>query len=175
MPTTAAPDPAAQRRLAAVLEHMRLENAHEFDRCIAVFQHPRYEVVATGEVHDGASGVGGFLDENRDAFGDCHFDPHRTVAAGDAVLVEGLFTGTHTGFWRGLPATGRTIRLRMALVFEFEGDALVCERLYFDLGTALRQLGVARDPLSRAGRLTTLVNHPITVGRAFLRALISGC
>ncbi|HXH63177.1 MAG TPA: ester cyclase [Gemmatimonadales bacterium] len=170
-------DPAllAQRRVATVLEHMRLENAHEFDRCVGVFRHPRYEVVATGEVYDGADGVGGFLDENRDAFADFHFEPVRTVAAGDAVLVEGLFTGTHTGSWRGLPATGRTIRLRMALVFEFEGDALVCERLYFDLGTALRQLGVARDPLSLAGRISTFLNHPFTVGRAFLRALISGC
>ncbi|HEY6807386.1 MAG TPA: ester cyclase [Gemmatimonadales bacterium] len=172
MTTTADHLLEAEGRLAAVREHMRLENAHEFDRCIAVFQHPRYEVIATGEIHDGASGVGGFLDENRDAFADFHFAPARTVAAGDVVLVEGVFTGTHTGPWRGLPATGRRIRLAMALVFEFAGDALVCERLYFDLGTALRQLGVARDPLSRAGRVATFLNHPLTVGRALLRALV---
>jgi steroid delta-isomerase-like uncharacterized protein len=163
--------PLAQRRLATVLEHMRLENAHDFDRCIAVFDHPRYEVVATGEVLDGASGVGGLLEENRSAFADFHFEPQRVSPAGDVVLVEGLFAGTHTGTWRGLPATGRAVRLRMALVFEFEGEALVCERLYFDLGTALRQLGVARDPLSTAGRIATLVNHPITIAGALLRGL----
>ena len=160
-----------QRRLATVLEHMRLENAHAFDACIAVFDHPRYEVVATGEVADGTSGVGGFLEENRAAFADFHFEPGRTAPAGDVVLVEGVFTGTHTGTWRGLPATGRTVSLRMALVFEFDGDAMVCERLYFDLGTALRQLGVARDPLSLGGRIAMALNHPVTIIRALLRGL----
>lgn len=164
----------AQRRLAIVIEHMRYENAHDFDRCIAAFHHPRYEIVPTGEVHDGKHGVGGLLEQNRTAFADFHFEPSRTSPAGDVVLVEGLFTGTHTGPWRGLPATGRTVRLRMALVFEFEGEALVCERVYFDLGTALRQLGVARDPLSLAGRLATLVNHPFTIARAVLRGLLRG-
>ena len=163
---------AAQRRLAIVLEHMRCENEHDFDGCLAAFQHPRYEIVATGEVYDGKNGVGGLLEENRFAFEDFHFEPHRTSPAGDVVLVEGLFTGTHTGTWRGLPATRRVVRLRMALVFEFEGEALVCERLYFDLGTALRQLGVARDPMSLAGQLTTIANHPITIARAALRGLI---
>jgi len=163
----------AQRHLAIVLEHMRYENAHDFDRCIAAFGHPRYEIVPTGEVHDGTDGVGGLLEQNRTAFADFHFEPHRTAPAGDVVLVEGTFTGTHTGTWRGLPATGRTVRLRMALVFEFEGEALVCERVYFDLGTALRQLGVARDPLSPAGRLATLLNHPITIARALLRSVLN--
>ena len=162
---------SGERHLATVLEHVRLENDYDFDRCIAVFQHPRYEIVPTGEVHDGKAGVGGFLEENRSAFADFHFEAQRTSPAEDVVLVKGLFTGTHTGTWRGLPATGRAVRLRMAIVFEFAGEALVCERVYFDLGTALRQLGVARDPLSPAGRLTAVVNHPITIARALLRGL----
>ena len=37
----------------------------------------------------------------------------------------------------------------------FDGDKLVCERVYFDQTTMLRQLGVARDPLSLTGRLQT--------------------
>ena len=162
----------AQRHLAMVLQHMQRENAHDFDGCISVFEHPRYEVVATGEVLDGRDGVAKLLEENRSAFADFHFEPYRTSPGEDVVLVEGLFTGTHTGTWRGLPATGRVVRLRMALVFEFEGEAMVCERLYFDLGTALRQLGVARDPLSAAGRLATLVNHPLTIAGALLRGLL---
>src|SRR2546425_216006 len=92
----------AQRHLAIVLEHMRYENAHDFDRCIAAFGHPRYEIVPTGEVHDGTDGVGGLLEQNRTAFADFHFEPHRTAPAGDVVLVEGTFTGTHTGTCSGL-------------------------------------------------------------------------
>jgi steroid delta-isomerase-like uncharacterized protein len=161
-----------ERRVARVREHMRLENAHEFPACIAVFDRPRYTFVATGEVHDGASGVESLLLENRRAFPDFRFEPVRVSAGGDIVLAEGVFTGTHDGPWRGLPATGRSVRLEMAVVFEFEGENLVCERVYFNLGTILRQLGVARDPNSLSGRLSTMVGHPLTIGRAFLRSLL---
>ena len=57
----------------------------------------------------------------------------------------------------------------MTAFFLFEGDRIVCERVYFDQATILRQLGVAHDPQSLAGRVTTLVSHPVTIGRAFLR------
>lgn len=49
---------------------------------------------------------------------------------------------------------------------------MICERTYFDLGTLLRQLGVARDPTSLPGRIETMIGHPLVVGRAFLRQLI---
>jgi steroid delta-isomerase-like uncharacterized protein len=160
------------KKVARVLEHMRLENAHEFAACIAVFDRPRYEIIATGEVHDGTSGVAGLLDENKTAFSDFFFEVTSTVPAGNDVLVEGFFTGTHDGPWRGLPATGRKVRVKMCVIFAFDGDTMLGERLYFDLGTVLRQLGVARDPLSLSGRLTTLVNHPLTIVRALLRSLI---
>ena len=49
---------------------------------------------------------------------------------------------------------------------------MVCERTYFDIGTALRQLGVARDPNSTGGKIATAMNHPVVVGRAFVRSLL---
>ena len=52
------------------------------------------------------------------------------------------------------------------------GETMVGERLYFDLGTPLRQLGVARDPTSIGGRVATVVNHPVTVGRALVRSML---
>ena len=57
----------------------------------------------------------------------------------------------------------------MSAVFLFEGERLVCERVYFDAATILRQLGIAHDPLTLKGRLATALNHPLTVGGAFLR------
>ncbi|MGZ5308775.1 MAG: hypothetical protein ACXWDP_06250 [Solirubrobacterales bacterium] len=46
---------------------------------------------------------------------------------------------------------------------------MVCERVYFDAGTILQQLGVARDPLSIGGRLGTAASHPLTIGRGLVR------
>jgi predicted ester cyclase len=163
----------AAGRLATVLEHMRLENAHDFPGCIGEFGHPRYELVATGELHDGEEGVAGLMEENVTAFPDFHFAVSRAVPAGEAVLVEGRFTGSHLGPWRGLPGTGRKVDVAMAVVFEFEGARMICERVYFDLLTVLRQLGVARDPQSLAGRVMTFLNHPLTVLGALLRSLFT--
>jgi hypothetical protein len=56
--------------------------------------------------------------------------------------------------------------MRFCAIFVFDDDRLVCERVYFDSGTILRQLGIARDPLSVSGRITTVLNHPVTIGRA---------
>ena len=46
--------------------------------------------------------------------------------------------------------------------------------IFFDLGTALRQLGVARDPNTTSGKIATVLNHPVTIGRALLRKLRRG-
>jgi len=49
---------------------------------------------------------------------------------------------------------------KMGNVFVFEGEGLVCERLYFDLATILRQVGIARDPTRPLGRAMTFANSP---------------
>jgi hypothetical protein len=87
--------------------------------------------------------------------------------------VEFLLRGTHLGPLRGLPPTGRAFECRMCALFLFgpDGDRIVGERVYFDQATILRQLGVAHDPQSLAGRLSTLVSHPLTIGGAVLRRL----
>ncbi len=57
----------------------------------------------------------------------------------------------------------------MCNVFVFDQDRLLCERLYFDLMTALRGAGVARDPRTVTGRLMLFLNHPVTIAVAFIR------
>lgn len=162
----------AERRVAVVVEHVRLENEHDFAACLALFGEPRYEIVPIEEVHNGADAVTGFLRESQRGFPDFHFHAERVEAGGDVVFVEGTYTGTHEGTWNGLPATGRKVSFPMAVVFVFAGDTLVCERVYFDLGTPLRQLGVGRDPLTPLGRVLTALNHPVTITRALLRSLV---
>src|SRR5438105_14179386 len=111
------------------------------------------------------------MQENVTAFPDFRYDVEHMHHADEAIVVEGTFRGTHEGVWRGLPATGRKVEFPMLIVFPFEGEAMMGERIYFDLNTALRQLGVARDPNSLSGKLTTVLNHPITIGRALVRSL----
>ena len=89
------------------------------------------------------------------------------------MIVEFTLLGTHLGPFRGLPATGKAFSCRTLAIFVFEpgGDGIICERVYFDSATILRQLGLAHDPLTLKGRLATLANHPVTIGGAFAREL----
>jgi steroid delta-isomerase-like uncharacterized protein len=165
-----APNPLLRRKREAIVrEHMDSENRHEFDDTLATFEHPRYELVATGEVHDGPEEVMRYFADSRTAFPDQRNQLLALHHADDAVLVEAVVRGTHLGRLGGLPPTGRTYELPILAIFAFEGDKLVCERVYFDANTVLRQLGVARDPLSITGKLGTLVSHPLTVGRGLVR------
>lgn len=130
------------RRDAVIREHMASENRLDFEATLRTFTHPRYELVATGQVFDGADEVRGYYATSRAAFPDQRNEIHSLRHADDAVVVEFDLLGTHGGPFMGVPATGRTFRCRMAALFEFDGDRIVCERVYFDGATILRQLGL---------------------------------
>ena len=163
----------SERREAVVREHMESENEHDFDTTLATFEHPRYEIVPTGDVYDGAEEVMAYYAESRSAFPDQRNELVSLRHADDAVIVEFDLKGTHRGPLRGFEPTGREFTCRMLAIFEFDGDRIVCERVYFDSATILRQLGLAHDPLTLTGRIATALNHPLTIGRAFVRQLTS--
>jgi steroid delta-isomerase-like uncharacterized protein len=131
-----------ERRLAIVREHMESENEHEFDVTMATFDHPRYEIVPTGEVYDGPEEVATYFETTRGAFPDQRNEKATLRAAGDAVVAEFDLLGTHRGELRGIPPTGRSFRCRVCAIFEFPAgsDRIVCERVYFDTATIARQL-----------------------------------
>jgi steroid delta-isomerase-like uncharacterized protein len=158
------------RREAVVREHMESENHHDFDTTIATFDHPRYEIIATGDVYDGEQEVRRYFTETRTAFPDQRNELIALHHADSAVIAEFDLLGTHLGPLRSLPPTGRSFRCRMAAFFLFEGDRITCERVYFDQTTILRQLGIAHDPSSLAGRASIVLSHPLTIGRALLKA-----
>ena len=153
-------------------EHIAAEAGGDWAAALATFSRPRYEIVATGETHEGARAVSSFYRESATAFPDLSFETRQLHHADDAVLAEVTFVGTQRGTWRGLPPTGRAVRYAMLNVFVFEEDRLVCERMYFDLATPMRQLGIARDPTSLAGRANIFVSHPLTVASAFVRSVL---
>ena len=139
MPTTPT---TRERRETVVREHMESENRQEFEVTLRTFAHPRYELIATGEVFDGEAAVRGYYAASRAAFPDQRNAVHAIHHADDAVIVEFDLLGTHRGPFRGIPATGRAFTCRMVALFLFDGERIVCERVYFDAATILRQLGL---------------------------------
>ena len=86
----------------------------------------------------------GYYTSSRAAFPDQRNEIHSIRQADDAVIVEFDLLGTHSGPFLGIAPTGREFRCRMAAFFVFEAgtDRIECERVYFDAGTILAQLGI---------------------------------
>jgi steroid delta-isomerase-like uncharacterized protein len=149
---------------------MESENVHDFDVTLATFEHPRYEIIPTGDVYDGPREVSEYFQQTRAAFPDQRNELIAMHHSDDAVIVEFWLRGTHLGAFRGLPATGRAFECRTLAIFEFgPEEKIVCERVYFDSATIMRQLGIAHDPLTLRGRVATVLNHPVTIGSAIVR------
>ena len=93
-------------------------------------------------MYDGEEAVRGYYAASRAAFPDQRNEVRAMHHADDAVVVEFDLMGTHRGPLRGIPPTGREFTCRMVALFRFEGDRIVCERVYFDSATILGQLGI---------------------------------
>lgn len=141
-----------RRRLEVLEEHFRSEVEHDWDACLATFKDiPRYEIVATGQVHEGAEAVVAYHRRQRTAFPDQrHENVRMHVADDDTVVSEFDLLGTNTGEFMGLPPTGRSFRVAVIAVFNFDGDRITNERVYLDGASLLRQIGRA-DLLPLAG------------------------
>src|SRR6201987_2511107 len=129
-----------ERREAIVREHIAAENAHDISRAIATFPHPRYEVAPFGSVSDGPQAVHDLLAGMFAGFPDFHVDVPRLHHADEAIVVEFVMTGTHGGPFAALTPTGRPIGGPFVGMFDFEADRLMCEKVYFDMATLMRQL-----------------------------------
>lgn len=145
------------QREKVVLDHFRDEVAQDWDATLSTFPHPRYEIVPTETVHDGDAAVRGYYHYTRGAFPDQRHEMIALRHSDDAVIVEFFLLGTHRGPLGPVPATGGTFKVRMTAYFVFdEQEQLVCERIYFDQLTMLRQLLAGVDFKSARGMLTLL-------------------
>jgi predicted ester cyclase len=84
------------------------------------------------------------------AFGDARISVHNEIVAGDWVVQEFVFEGTHTAPLATpageFPATNRQLRGRGVQVLRIEGEAVADTRLYFDQVDVLTQLGLMPEP-----------------------------
>jgi predicted ester cyclase len=130
------------RRDAVIDAHIEAEAVrHDVQAALLTFRRPRYEVPAVGLVADGADAVEGLLNQLLAAFPDFWLKKETVYHSDDAVVVEVRFGGTHYGVWAGLSPTSKPMEVQSVLIFVFDDIELICEKVYFDHATVLRQLG----------------------------------
>lgn len=161
-------------RIAVVEQHIRLENEHDLEGVLRTFgDSAQYDDEPWGEHYKGRNGVRQFYEQLMKALPDLEIEVQRRHVADDAILVEVMIRDTHLGGWRGLPATGRRVEFPLCGVYTFDADdRLAGEKIYYDRGTVLRQLGVFHEPQSVLGQISILATHPTTIARAFARKLL---
>jgi steroid delta-isomerase-like uncharacterized protein len=161
-------------RIAVVEQHIRLENEHDLEGILRTFgDAARYDDEAWDEHYEGGNGVRQFYEQLMTALPDLEIEVRRWHITDDAVLVEVMIRGTHLGAWRGLAGTGRRVEVPLCGVYTFDSDdRLAGEKIYYDRGKVLRQLGVFHEPQTVLGQLSILATHPLTITRAFARKLL---
>lgn len=136
-------DDLRRRRLAVLETHFQSEVDHDWEACLGTFKDvPRYEIVATGQIHEGAEAVVAYHRNQRTAFPDQRHEHVRMhFADDDTVVSEFDLLGTNTGEFMGQPPTGRAFRVPVIAVFSFDDDRITNERVYLDGASLLRQIG----------------------------------
>jgi steroid delta-isomerase-like uncharacterized protein len=95
----------------------------------------------------GPEDVKKFVMEYRSAFSDIENVVEDMIGEGDKIVTRWTLRATHTGEFRGIPATGKRIRITGIGIFRFSEEGEVVESWdSLDQLGMLRQLGVISEP-----------------------------
>ena len=102
-----------------------------------------YEDVALGRVLHGPSEIAKFVEKATRSSSDFRFEVVSVLTAGSDYANEWVMLGTNDRALPGVPATGRSFRVRGASVGRLDSSGLIVEnRDYYNLAELLTQLGV---------------------------------
>ena len=79
------------------------------------------------------------------AFPDLHITPQTIVAEGDRVVVDWTAQATHSGDFRGIPATGKHVSYAGITIYRIEAGKIADEVYLGDRLGLWQQLGLVSD------------------------------
>lgn len=130
---------ATERNRAALQRY--LDSSHEDLGMMAA--DVVFTTMATGEEHRGRDGVRRMLEHVYHVAFDAHAETRTLVVDGDHAVLEATFVGRHIGEFAGVPATGREVRVPIAVVYDFADGRIRRGRVYFEIPAFMRQVGAA--------------------------------
>jgi steroid delta-isomerase-like uncharacterized protein len=118
-------------------------NAHDPDRFGELLADDFVEHEVAPGLAPTKEGVKEFFKMYFAAFPDLHFEPEEFLPSGDKVVSRVRCTGTHTGDFMGMPATGKRVTVEAIDITLFGDDGLAHEHWgLFDALSMMQQLGV---------------------------------
>lgn len=122
-------------------------NASDWEKCkAAMTEDSVYDEVATSRTLRGVGEVIPVWQGWKEAMPDVKGTVTNACAAGNTVVLEVTWKGTHTGPLQGpsgtIPATGKQQTTRAGWVLSFDGGKIKESRHYFDMLSFMQQLGL---------------------------------
>ncbi|MCC7362507.1 MAG: ester cyclase [Anaerolineales bacterium] len=123
--------------------HVIAENRRSIEGLLATLTaEPLYVIMATGAEHRGRDAVAAFYTGLFVSMPDVTFALQAAYIGENGVVEESVLVGTHTGDLFGLAPTGRPVHLPLTIVFPMVNGDILGERMYFDMDSLQRQLGL---------------------------------
>ena len=130
--------------------HAVAENARQLEELVATLTEDCvYEVVPWELTYRGKDEARRFYRELWAALPNVTLTLLRHVIDERCLVEESIVHGTHQGEWLGLPPTGKRVDFPLVIFFPVQGGLFTGEKLYFDGGDLLRQLGAPEEMLQR--------------------------
>jgi steroid delta-isomerase-like uncharacterized protein len=129
--------------------HVRAFNERAWHRAAGLYA-PDIELIEPGGTYHGIDALLGHAEGFAAAFPDSRMQASAVIESGGRVVVEGIYSGTHTGPLATpqgeMPPAGRTLRLPVCFVFEVAAGRISSSHVYYDQMTFAAQLGLLPEP-----------------------------
>lgn len=132
-------DADATERTRAVLEQY-LSADHNDASTIA--DDAVFTIMATGEEYRGPEAILGMLTYFYHVAFDAKAERRTVIVEGNQAFTEWDFVGRHIGDFNGIPATGKDVRVPLAVAYDIGDDKVKAGRVYFEIPALLKQLGI---------------------------------
>jgi predicted ester cyclase len=127
-----AADPIA--RNAAAISAYVLEHDASFLRPDATFVD-----VTSGLRWEGREAIAGMLEFFYRVAFDAHIEDARVIVGLDGAVVEATFVGRHLAEFAGVPATGKDVRVPLAVIYDLVDGEIAGARIHFSVASFLAQ------------------------------------
>jgi steroid delta-isomerase-like uncharacterized protein len=95
--------------------------------------------MATGDEHKGPAAVAGMLNYIYHVAFDADAEVKSVIVTDKHAVLEATFVGKHIAEFAGVPATGKTVRVPLCVVYDM-GDGMVTRgRIYWEVPAFLAQ------------------------------------
>jgi steroid delta-isomerase-like uncharacterized protein len=102
-----------------------------------------FTVMATGQEFQGPDAVAGMLTYFYHGVFEAVAELTNLVTGEGRAIGEWDFVGTHVGEFAGVQATGRQVRVPLAVAYDLEGGRITRGRVYFEIPAFLAQVTAA--------------------------------